>query len=138
MGTHKKQSGGSGQFAKVKIDFSPMDDETELGEGEIAFESEIKGGAVPKEYIPGVQKGLESVLSAGVVAGFPVLGIKATLVQGGLEEVRVPFEGAHHEGGRADAGGVYGRGDRRFQLSSRPGGRARRARKLPHDQRHGP
>merc|ERR1711968_27614 len=87
MGTHKKQSGGSGQFAKVKIDFSPMDDETELGEGEIAFESEIKGGAVPKEYIPGVQKGLESVLSAGVVAGFPVLGIKATLVDGAYHDV---------------------------------------------------
>ena len=85
--THKKQSGGSGQFAKVKIDFSPMDDETELGEGEIAFESEIKGGAVPKEYIPGVQKGLESVLSAGVVAGFPVLGIKATLIDGAYHDV---------------------------------------------------
>merc|ERR1719502_452388 len=85
--THKKQSGGSGQFAKVKLEFSPLDDATELEEGEILFESMIKGGAVPKEYIPGVQKGLESVLSSGVVAGFPVLGIKATLVDGAYHDV---------------------------------------------------
>lgn len=85
--THKKQSGGSGQFAKVKLEFAPLDDATELEEGEILFESEIKGGAVPKEYIPGVQKGLESVLASGVVAGFPVLGIKATLVDGAFHDV---------------------------------------------------
>ncbi len=85
--THKKQSGGSGQFAKVKLDFAPAENEAEIAEGEIIFESEIKGGSVPKEYIPGVQKGLESVLAAGVVAGFPVLGIKATLVDGAYHDV---------------------------------------------------
>ena len=85
--THKKQSGGSGQFAKVKLDFAPVENEADIAEGEIIFESEIKGGAVPKEYIPGVQKGLESVLASGVVAGFPVLGIKATLVDGAYHDV---------------------------------------------------
>jgi elongation factor G len=71
--THKKQSGGSGQYAKIKIEFAPKDDDTD---SEVEFISDIKGGAVPKEYIPGVQKGIESVLGNGVVAGFPVLGIK--------------------------------------------------------------
>ena len=85
--THKKQSGGSGQFAKVKLEFAPAENEAEIEEGEIIFESEIKGGSVPKEYIPGVQKGLESVLASGVVAGFPVLGIKATLVDGAYHDV---------------------------------------------------
>ena len=61
--THKKQSGGSGQYAKVKIEFTPKDD---VGEGDVEFVSEIKGGAIPKEYIPGVQKGIESVLGAGM------------------------------------------------------------------------
>merc|ERR1712070_1239515 len=64
--THKKQSGGSGQFAKVKLEFAPAEN-TE--EGDVEFVSDIKGGAVPKEYIPGVQKGIESVLGSGVVAG---------------------------------------------------------------------
>jgi len=82
--THKKQSGGSGQYAKVKLVFEPND---EGGEGNVEFASEIKGGAVPKEYIPGVQKGIESVLGSGVVAGFPVLGIKATLVDGNYHDV---------------------------------------------------
>jgi len=84
--THKKQSGGSGQFAKIKVEFSPKDSEGG-SEGEVEFISEIKGGSVPKEYIPGVQKGIESVLGAGVVAGFPVLGIKATLVDGSYHDV---------------------------------------------------
>jgi elongation factor G len=83
--THKKQSGGSGQYAKVKIDFAPRDDEAEGPD--LEFISDIKGGAIPREFIPGVQKGVESVLGAGVVAGFPVLGIKATLVDGGFHEV---------------------------------------------------
>lgn len=89
--THKKQSGGSGQYAKVKLDFSPKEakEEEEGGvtDSEIEFVSEIKGGAVPKEFIPGVQKGIESVLSSGVVAGFPVLGIKATLIDGAYHDV---------------------------------------------------
>jgi elongation factor G len=82
--THKKQSGGSGQYAKIKVEFSPGDD---TSEGDVEFISEIKGGSVPKEYIPGVQKGIESVLGSGVVAGFPVLGIKATLVDGAYHDV---------------------------------------------------
>ena len=80
--THKKQSGGSGQFARVKIIFEPNP------EGEdFLFESKIVGGAVPKEYIPGVQKGIESVLSSGPLAGFPMLGVKATLVDGAYHDV---------------------------------------------------
>lgn len=82
--THKKQSGGSGQYAKIKVVFEPMD---EGAEGEVEFTSEIKGGSVPKEYIPGVQKGIESVLGSGVIAGFPVLAIKATLIDGAYHDV---------------------------------------------------
>jgi len=81
--THKKQSGGSGQYAKIKVEFEPSDGK----EGDVEFISEIKGGAVPKEYIPGVQKGIESVLGAGIVAGFPVLGIKAKLIDGAYHDV---------------------------------------------------
>jgi len=81
--THKKQSGGSGQFAKIKVNFEPAD----TAEGDVEFISEVKGGSVPKEYIPGVQKGIESVLGNGIVAGFPVLGIKATLLDGAYHEV---------------------------------------------------
>ena len=80
--THKKQSGGSGQFARVKLVFEP----NETGAG-FAFESKIVGGAVPKEYIPGVQKGIESVLSSGVIAGFPMLDVKATLIDGAYHDV---------------------------------------------------
>ncbi|PRX07324.1 UNVERIFIED_ORG: translation elongation factor 2 (EF-2/EF-G) [Martelella mediterranea] len=80
--THKKQSGGSGQFARVKIIFEPNPD----GE-DFVFESKIVGGSVPKEYIPGVQKGIESVLSSGPLAGFPMLGIKATLIDGAYHDV---------------------------------------------------
>merc|ERR1711862_1010993 len=78
--THKKQSGGSGQYAKVKIIFEPKDTSDD---NLFEFVSEIKGGAVPKEFIPGVQKGIESVLGTGLIAGFPVLGLKARLVDGG-------------------------------------------------------
>jgi elongation factor G len=80
--THKKQSGGSGQFARVKIRFEP-NDETE----DFIFESKIVGGSVPKEYIPGVQKGIDSVMSSGPLAGFPMLGIKATLIDGAYHDV---------------------------------------------------
>eukprot|EP00287_Rhodomonas_sp_CCMP768_P002351 CAMPEP_0196738354 /NCGR_PEP_ID=MMETSP1091-20130531/15764_1 /TAXON_ID=302021 /ORGANISM="Rhodomonas sp., Strain CCMP768" /LENGTH=766 /DNA_ID=CAMNT_0042082317 /DNA_START=49 /DNA_END=2349 /DNA_ORIENTATION=- len=81
--THKKQSGGTGQFARVKIQFEPLAD----GESGFIFDSEIKGGAVPKEYIPGVTKGLESVMNNGIVAGFPVIGVKAKLVDGAFHDV---------------------------------------------------
>ncbi|CAM9249655.1 unnamed protein product [Chrysoparadoxa australica] len=83
--THKKQSGGSGQFARVKIQFTPLDEDAESSD--FVFESDIKGGAIPKEYIPGVQKGVESILNNGVLAGFPVLGMKASLVDGAFHDV---------------------------------------------------
>ena len=85
--THKKQSGGSGQYARVKIIFEPKEFSDEEGSMDFEFVSDIKGGSVPKEYIPGVQKGIESVLGSGVVAGFPVLGMKATLVDGAYHDV---------------------------------------------------
>ncbi|RUM99342.1 elongation factor G [Pseudaminobacter arsenicus] len=80
--THKKQTGGTGQFARVKIIFEPD------AEGDdFQFESKIVGGAVPKEYIPGVEKGITSVLSAGPFAGFPMIGVKATLIDGAFHDV---------------------------------------------------
>merc|ERR1712238_478845 len=84
---HKKQSGGSGQYARVKITFEPKEFSEEEGAMDFEFASDIKGGSVPKEYIPGVVKGIESVLGAGVVAGYPVLGMKATLVDGAYHDV---------------------------------------------------
>jgi elongation factor G len=80
--THKKQTGGSGQFARVKLVFEP----NEPGEG-FVFESQVVGGNVPKEYVPGVQKGIESVLGGGVIAGFPIVDVKATLLDGAYHEV---------------------------------------------------
>merc|ERR1712187_379343 len=91
---HKKQSGGSGQYAKVFINFAPLtedDKKTEEGdeevEGDFKFVNEIKGGVIPKEYIPGVQKGIESTLSNGVIAGYPMTGVKATLYDGAFHDV---------------------------------------------------
>ena len=80
--THKKQSGGSGQFAEVKMIISP----TEPGEG-YSFESRIVGGAVPKEYIPGVEKGINSVMDSGPLAGFPVIDFKVALIDGKFHDV---------------------------------------------------
>jgi elongation factor G len=80
--THKKQTGGTGQYARVKFLVEP----NEPGKG-FEFESKIVGGAVPKEYIPGVEKGLNSVLGAGVVAGFPVVDVKVQLIDGAYHEV---------------------------------------------------
>jgi elongation factor G len=86
--THKKQSGGSGQFAKIKVRYDPITvEEKEEAGSDLIFESQIKGGSVPKEYIPGVVKGIESVLKTGVIAGYPVLGIKATLLDGAYHDV---------------------------------------------------
>mmetsp|Transcript_894 Transcript_894/g.2070 ORF Transcript_894/g.2070 Transcript_894/m.2070 type:complete len:761 (-) Transcript_894:43-2325(-) len=85
--THKKQSGGSGQYARIKLVFEPKEFSEEEGAMDFEFTSDIKGGSVPKEYIPGVQKGIESVLGTGVVAGFPVLGMKATLIDGAYHDV---------------------------------------------------
>ena len=80
--THKKQTGGTGQFARVKFTVEP----NEPGAGYL-FESKVVGGTVPKEYIPGVEKGLESVLGSGVVIGFPVVDLKVTLTDGAFHEV---------------------------------------------------
>jgi elongation factor G len=80
--THKKQSGGSGQFGEVKMLISP----TEPGEG-FSFESKIVGGAVPKEYIPGVEKGINSVMDSGPLAGFRVIDFKVQLLDGTFHDV---------------------------------------------------
>ena len=80
--THKKQSGGSGQFGEVKMIISP----TEPGEG-FSFESRIVGGSVPKEYIPGVEKGIRSVMDSGPLAGFPVIDFKVALIDGKFHDV---------------------------------------------------
>ncbi len=79
--THKKQTGGSGQFARVKIVFEPQ----KPGSGN-DFESKVVGGNVPREYIPGVEKGVKSAMESGVIAGFPMTDVKATL-----------YDGAHHD-----------------------------------------
>jgi elongation factor G len=80
--THKKQTGGTGQFARVKIVFEPNPDSSEF-----VFETKIVGGAVPKEYIPGVEKGINSVMTSGPFAGFPMIGVKATLIDGAYHDV---------------------------------------------------
>ncbi len=80
--THKKQSGGSGQFAKIDLTFEPG----ESGSG-FVFESTVVGGSVPKEYIPGVEKGLTMAKENGIIAGFPVLDFKVTLKDGGYHDV---------------------------------------------------
>ena len=80
--THKKQTGGSGQFARIKLELEPA----AAGSG-FEFVSKIVGGNVPREYIPGVEKGIKSVLDNGVLAGFPMLDIKVSLVDGAYHEV---------------------------------------------------
>ncbi|MCV2870577.1 elongation factor G [Defluviimonas sp. WL0002] len=80
--THKKQTGGTGQFARVKLEIDPV----EPGVG-YSFESRIVGGAVPKEYIPGVEKGIKSVMDSGPLAGFPVIDFKVALTDGAFHDV---------------------------------------------------
>jgi len=80
--THKKQSGGSGQYARVKVRFEP----TEKGAG-FSFESVVVGGSVPKEYVPGVEKGIRSAMDNGVIAGFPLIDFKAVLTDGAYHDV---------------------------------------------------
>ena len=80
--THKKQSGGTGQFARVKLTIEP----NEPGAG-FEFKSSIVGGNVPKEYIPGVEKGLKSVMTSGPIAGFPMVDIKVELTDGAYHDV---------------------------------------------------
>ncbi len=80
--THKKQTGGTGQFAKISLVFAP----SEAGAG-YEFKSEIVGGAVPKEYIPGVEKGLAQAKETGIIAGFPVVDFNVRLVDGSYHDV---------------------------------------------------
>jgi elongation factor G len=80
--THKKQTGGSGQFARVKIVAEPLPPASGF-----EFENDVVGGSVPKEYVPGVEKGLESVLGSGVLAGFPVVDLKVRLIDGAYHDV---------------------------------------------------
>ena len=80
--THKKQTGGTGQFARVKLIISP----TQPGEG-YSFEAKVVGGSVPKEYIPGVEKGIKSVMDSGPLAGFPVIDFKVALIDGAYHDV---------------------------------------------------
>ncbi|GAA1715337.1 elongation factor G [Isoptericola hypogeus] len=82
--THKKQTGGSGQFAKVQVTFEPL----ETAEGELyEFENAVTGGRIPREYIPSVDAGIQSAMQQGVLAGFPVVGVKATLLDGAYHDV---------------------------------------------------
>ena len=135
--THKKQTGGTGQFARVKFVVEP----NEAGKG-FVFENKIVGGSVPKEYIPGVEKGLESVMNSGPLAGFPVVDVKVELIDGAYHDVdssalafeiasRAAFREAlqkggagaaraDHEGRGRDAGGLHRRRHRRPQLPARP------------------
>jgi elongation factor G len=80
--THKKQTGGSGQYARVKLHFDPLPP----GSG-FEFENDVVGGTVPKEYVPGVEKGVKGSLDNGVLAGFPVIDLKVTLTDGAYHEV---------------------------------------------------
>ena len=80
--THKKQTGGSGQFARVKILFEPLD-----AGGGFEFENKVVGGNVPKEYVPGVEKGISGAMTGGIVAGFPIVDIKAVLMDGASHDV---------------------------------------------------
>jgi elongation factor G len=80
--THKKQTGGSGQFARIKIRFEPLPP----GSG-FQFENDVVGGAVPREYVPGVEKGLKAARESGVLAGFPMIDFKATLIDGAYHDV---------------------------------------------------
>ncbi|MBD7979993.1 MULTISPECIES: elongation factor G [Oerskovia] len=83
--THKKQTGGSGQFAKVQVTFEPLDltDGGELYE----FKNAVTGGRIPREYIPSVDAGIQAALQLGVLAGFPLVGVKATLIDGAYHDV---------------------------------------------------
>jgi elongation factor G len=82
--THKKQSGGSGQFARVKLVFEPIVKGVDEG---FSFVSEVVGGNIPREYIPGVEKGIRSAMDSGILAGFPVIDFKVRLIDGAYHDV---------------------------------------------------
>ena len=152
--THKKQTGGSGQFAQVKIRFEPLPP----GSG-FEFENDVVGGTVPKEYVPGVEKGLRGAIENGVIAGFPVIDFKVDLIDGDYHDVdssalafeiaaRAAFkEGmpqggaeaarADHAGRGRDAGRLHGRRDRRPEQPARPDHRHGSARQRPGHRRDG-
>ena len=82
--THKKQTGGSGQYAKVQVTIEPLD----TSEGELyEFENKVTGGRIPREYIPSVDHGIQDAMQYGVLAGYPLVGVKATLLDGGYHDV---------------------------------------------------
>ncbi|MGO3152896.1 MAG: elongation factor G [Galactobacter sp.] len=82
--THKKQTGGSGQFAKVQVSFEPLD----TAEGELyEFKNAVTGGRIPREYIPSVDHGIQEAMQLGVLAGYPMVGVKATLLDGAYHDV---------------------------------------------------
>jgi translation elongation factor EF-G len=148
--THKKQTGRTGQFAAVKLVVEP--NEPDKG---YEFESKIVGGAVPKEFIAGVERGLNSVLNCGVVAGFPVVDVKVQLVDGKYHDVDssavalrnriacgIPRSAAErqvgpartdHEGRSGDARRLYRLGHQRPEFAARPDPGSRHARQR---QRH--
>jgi elongation factor G len=85
--THKKQTGGSGQFAKVQIDLEPTHGEGEDGGGGYEFENKVTGGRIPREYIPAVDAGCQEAMEFGVLAGYPMVDVKVTLQDGAYHEV---------------------------------------------------
>jgi elongation factor G len=78
--THKKQTGGSGQYAKVLLRVEPK-------EGDFEFVNDVRGGTIPKEFIPAVQKGVVETLESGVMAGYPMAGVRVTVIEGAYHEV---------------------------------------------------
>ena len=152
--THKKQTGGTGQFARVKFVVEPG----EPGTG-FVFESKVVGGSVPKEYIPGVEKGLNSVMTSGVVAGFPVVDVHVQLVDGAYHDVELVGTGlrnriarcsarsaaegqvrsarADHEGRMRDPGRLHRFGHRRLELAARSDPGSGHARQRQRHQRDG-
>ena len=86
--TFKRQTGGAGQYARCTICFEPLPaDEQDEADGELLFVDGIRGGAIPKEYVPAVKKGVKQAMQGGVIAGYPVVGVKATLQDGAYHEV---------------------------------------------------
>ena len=82
--THKKQTGGSGQYAKIQISIAPLD----MAEGELyEFQNKVTGGRIPREYIPSVDAGIQDAMQYGVLAGYPLVGIRATLLDGAAHDV---------------------------------------------------
>ena len=147
--THKKQTGGSGQYARTKLRVEPIP-----GEG-FEFENEIKGGNIPKEFIPAIEKGVVEALEGGILAGYPMEDVKVTvfdgayhdvdssemafkicsfdLRQGSLPQSEAGAARAGDGGGSGGAGRVYGTGERRSDFPARP---ARRHGNSGHDADH--